>query len=495
MNKIVFKLFLRILLVEINKKQNNMKKQLLLLLVVFIAIAANGQISVPNGDFENWTSSTYNLPDNYPYTSNVYSEEDAFNLLRTTDAHHGGSAVKLVTNFNGFGYFLNCDPKNGDVSSWAGGMAYNQKPTGIRGYYKYNVNAGDVGVIIATFRKAGVDIGTYYCKVGGVKNDYTLFNFTFSPALTETPDAVIFGAVSSDFTASNDGLMGSTLYLDSVSFTGVNSQPALMNGDFETWTQGQTPYALVGWPGRENQAVGVSRTIDVPIGGGKYALQLTTTLGNGQAGNSKAQNGFISTGVYDPKCNCMKNGHPFANQIDTLAFWYKSTQMSTGKAEINMIFTAKGKGVSWMPKILEPSTDYKYMEFPFSLNQVPDSVVIQLLSSAWQDSLVAFVGCELKIDNLHFKSQKANTGFANVSSDDMLSIYPNPSNGKILINGLGANATSLEVFNIAGIKLYSASILQHGNSIELDLSSIQQGIYLLKISDKVNFKTKRIVIN
>ena len=471
-----------------------MKKQLLLLSLVCIAISANGQISIPNGNFEKWSSSSYELPDNYYYSSNINANNDGFNVTKTSDAFHGQSAVKLVTSLNGLGYFLNCNPNNGEITSWRGGMAYNQKPSGVRGYYKYNVSTGDMGVIIAKFTKAGVDIGTYYCKVGEVKTDYTLFNINFNPALTEIPDSVIFGAVSSDFTANDNGVMGSTLYLDSVSFTGVTIQPENLNGDFEKWNQSQTSYKLEDWPNKDNQSVGVSRTTDVPVGGGQYALELTTTLSTNKQGVNKAQNGFISTGYYDQKCNCLIGGQPYSHQIDTLAFWYKYIPTSTTKAQISLLFKKGGNFQQWVTSELTWSSNYKYLEIPFNLGQVPDSVIVQIISSTWQDTLIAFVGSDLKIDNLYFKSQKTNTGLIIIEDNSQIQIYPNPSNGQILIKGLRIDVTKLEIYNFTGVTVYTTTKFDSNNTKQIDISNTPPGIYFVKVSDNKGIYTKKILI-
>ena len=48
-----------------------MKKNLLLLSLAIIAMTvAYGQSSIPNGNFEQWTSQSFDNPQNYPYTSN-----------------------------------------------------------------------------------------------------------------------------------------------------------------------------------------------------------------------------------------------------------------------------------------------------------------------------------------------------------------------------------------------------------------------------------------
>ena len=131
-----------------------MKKHLFLLCIAFTGITTYGQNSVPNGNFEEWTSISYDFPQNYQYTSNsnnYFYYNLPSNVTKTTDAYHGTYAVQLTTiatkTDTSFGYFLNSNP-NSKNGPWTGGMPYNQKPTGIRGWYKYNVATADSGTII-----------------------------------------------------------------------------------------------------------------------------------------------------------------------------------------------------------------------------------------------------------------------------------------------------------------------------------------------------------
>ena len=277
-----------------------MKKQLLLLVLVYITITAVGQNSIPNGGFETWNSSTYDYPQNYPYNSisELLSRGSVSNLFRTSDAHSGSSAVKLTTTAESPGYFLNKNPNKGDPTTWTGGILYNQKPTGISGYYKYNIVADD-GLIMVAFSKAGRNIGTYMYNIVGIQNAYKLFDFTFSPALTEIPDSVAFGAVSTTHINDNTFVIGGTLYLDDVSFTGVPSQPALFNGGFELWEQGHTPEALANWYSNSEKLDVTSRTTDSYKG--KYALVLKTYIGTNNQDQPSLQMGNASTGYNNNK--------------------------------------------------------------------------------------------------------------------------------------------------------------------------------------------------
>lgn len=484
-----------------NQKINNMKKHLLLLCLVFVAITTYGQVSIPNGNFETWTSSTWDYPQNYSANSNsdnfFYYHLPA-NVTKTTDAHHGTYAVQLSTIAVGtdtaVGYFLNGNP-NGSPSTWTGGMAYNQKPTGIRGYYKYNVATGDSATIIMAFSKLGVNIGSYMFQIGQVHSAYTLFNFTLTPALTQTPDSVLLGFVSSKISGAQQkpsGIPGSTLLIDSVSFTGVTSQPALMNGDFESW-QTKTYNSPTNWYAQNSNGSGFNRTTDAKAG--LYAIELTTYLGDNN-GNPVARGGQVSTGYYPNNCNGSCNelgGFPFSNQIDTLAFWYKYVPLGNDSAEVNINFKKNGVNIWGTGRNLHAAPSYTLMEIPFNIGQTPDSVMIGIQSSSWRDSLLTFVGSDLKIDEIHFKTQPLTTNIFSLKNEKTISIFPNPANDKIQVQCLGISVQSLEIYNVLGEKVYATSTFKQQIVNEIDLSTFQKGIYFIKIYDGEKIHTKKIV--
>lgn len=492
-------------------KINNMKKLLLSLCLAYFAITAFGQTpSIPNGNFEQWTSSTWENPQNYTNTSNsqnFYYYNLPANVIKTTDAYHGAYAAKLTTIAVGadtaFGYFINENP-NGPPSSWTGGMAYNQKPTGIRGYYKYNVATGDSATVLVAFSKNGVNIGSYMFNIGQVHTAYTLFNFTFSPALSQTPDSVVLGFVSCKISGNQQkptGPPGSTLLIDSVSFTGVTSQPALMNGDFESW-QTQTFNSPDNWYLQGGNGQGFNRTTDAKAG--LYAMELTT-FAQDDNGIIVARGGQVSTGYYPNNCdsNCIEQGgFPFSNQVDTLEFWYKYAPQWNDSAEVSLNFKKNGSQIWGTAISIHAAATYQFKEIPFNLGQVPDSVMIRiqssawidtLLSSGWNDSLLSFVGSNLKIDEIHFKSQPLTTGIFNFKNEKAIRVFPNPTNGIIRIQALGVNIQSIEIYNVLGETIYTTSNLKQQLLNEIDISSFQKGIYFVKINDGKKIHTEKIV--
>lgn len=62
-----------------------------------------------------------------------------------------------------------------------------------------------------------------------------------------------------------------------------------------------------------------------------------------------------------------------------------------------------------------------------------------------------------------------------------LNVYPNPTHGIIYFKSLDTSTNQLTVYNINGTAVYSASL--HSTVSSLDLSFLQQGVYILKINN------------
>jgi hypothetical protein len=478
---------------------NTMKYLLLSLLLIFASSRITAQNSIPNGNFENWNSNTFEYPANYPFNSNqetVARHIPGSGCVKTADAYHGLYAVEITTlagpQDTAFGYFLNHDPKNSEPNFWTGGIPYNQMPKGIRGYYKYNGIGNDSGGVIIVFSKAGVNIGTYFFSIGGVKTAYTLFNLNFSPALTVTPDSVIIGFTSSNINSKGNGTVGSKLKIDSISFTGVTSQPAAMNGDFESW-QSQTLYDPASWYLQD--VSGVTRTTDAAAG--NYAINLITYLGDNN-GNSQARGASISTGYYDNSCSCEKGGFPFSGTVDTLVFSYKYIPVNLGdSAEVDLNFKKNGSSNNYLSIRLGASATYKQISRPFNLFSAPDSVIIQIQSSVYNDTALSFVGANFKIDEIHFKSQPLHTGIQEIKigGNDIL-IYPNPITYSSTIEispNIAIDGMKLYLYDIYGRTIIARSVENH--KMILDKKDLCNGTYFYQLTNETGLvKRGKLVV-
>ncbi|HXU28271.1 MAG TPA: PKD domain-containing protein, partial [Bacteroidia bacterium] len=382
-----------------------MKKKLLSILTVLASGFAFGQ-TIPNGGFENWTTSQYEEPTGFQ-TSNSKSDhgvQNPGNAVKTTDAHHGTYAIQLNTISNGvdtsFAYFANGDPGQNPAG---GGIPYSQKPTGIRLYYKSNIVGTDSAIILVMFKKAGVSVGSYFYKIGTTKTSYTLFNQTFSPALSATPDSVVFGAASSNAMV-NVGIPGNMFQVDSISFTGVTQQPAGFNGDLELW-QPHTVNFLNGWA-NNGGGEGITQTTDKYTG--NYAVDLQT-MGPSFGGSNHVEPANIITGI--PVNNSgPKGGHPYTNQIDTLVFYYKYIPADpSDSASVSINFSKNGIGIGGYRKLLGTAVgSYSKVMIPFNLGTAPDTAMVGLESSSYTTWPYpnSFVGSHFEVDHMYLASQE-----------------------------------------------------------------------------------------
>ena len=473
-----------------------------------IALKVNAQTpSIPNGNFESWTNINYEIPENYLWSSNAdaFRSGQPFNVLRSTDAYHGNFAVQMKTEISKGdtlpGIFVSVYPNNNNPALWHGGFPYNQQASGMRGFYKSSISSPDTGFVIAFFFKGGVMIGQYGYYFYGTHNTYTPFSFSFLPALPMAPDTIIFGAGSSNFSNQNYMRNGSMLILDSISFTGVATQPSLLNGDFEFWkttTIDKPNYWFFNGGGSNNLMGGAYKTNDAKAG--FQAIELITFIGE-RNNNPVAQAGRISTGWYPKNCEggCEEQGgFPFTNQVDTLAFWYKFTPSGNTEADIQLNFKKNGHNIGNAGRNPISSLTYQYMEIPFNLEQVPDTVIIDLQSSQWQDSSLSVVGSSLKIDEIHFKSQRLTTGLLNYQIQNNTSIYPNPAIDNLTISNIENNGKQIElyIFNTFGQQVFLQQFPDKIETTTINVSDFNKGVYFLRMtsSNQLLYDKKIIII-
>lgn len=465
-----------------------MKRPLQLIILFLFSLSITAQVSTPNGNFESWTSTNFEFPLNY-FTNNMEFIQSGIEpgCIKSNDAYHGSYALQLTTyGEEGFSMAGNYNPNN--PPPWNGGFPYAETPTGLRGYYKSDIPAGDSAILLVNFSKAGSNIGFYIMKFFGTHSTYTAFDFVFDPPLPMAPDSVIVFFVSSDI-LNEFAIDGSTITIDSINFIGVASQPALLNGDFENWVTA-TLTSPDFWHQSNDGENSVIRTTDKVDG--NYAAELITYLRDDEYG-PRAESQRLSSYYWDDDCECELGGYPFSQQIDTLAFWYKYIPSGEDTANVMVSFYKNGIGIDGLWEYLLPTPTYLYVEFPFNIGDVPDTVKVEFASSIWADSLPSFVGSNLKIDEVHFKSQPLNTGISTSKFRQGISVYPNPSNG-IFNLYTGSDISKIEVLNITGQAVYSDINIKAGTRV-MNLENQPKGVYLYRISDSNKVvKTGKLII-
>ncbi|HEY6162284.1 MAG TPA: T9SS type A sorting domain-containing protein [Bacteroidia bacterium] len=92
----------------------------------------------------------------------------------------------------------------------------------------------------------------------------------------------------------------------------------------------------------------------------------------------------------------------------------------------------------------------------------------------------------------------ACTGVNNVQDDGLFSVFPNPSSGTInIVAGEEMHSAALEIRDIQGRMVYSRELgtLTKNKNVQLDLSSLANGTYMIKISSGNAVRTQKLLIN
>jgi hypothetical protein len=207
-----------------------MKTSLLASTLVCLASVAHAQI--PNSSFEDWSSfGGYDDPDGWVSFNGLSAPYGVLVCTMGTPGHTGASFMELTThNVPGFtiipGVATTADPASG-----IDGFPCSERPEALTGYWKYQSQPSDMGLVTITLTKWNDviqqrdAIGGGYLNTTGNIADWTAFSVPITYISPEDPDTA-----SISFTSSG-GLMqeGSTLSVDDLGF---DAATAVTDGAF-----------------------------------------------------------------------------------------------------------------------------------------------------------------------------------------------------------------------------------------------------------------------
>ncbi len=189
---------------------------LLLLALLVAPMASFGQSGVNNLDFENWSTNALMNPAPAGFEATHLGSEN------TTDPQNGGSALKITTSYNStLGDTLGISAIGSFVNGF--GAPYSKRPDSIGGYIRYNIPAGDTGVIYCQLTKydAPTDsthvVGTAatFLPPGSI-GTWTNVKIGFSYDTCLTPDTIqfIMGAEANSIFGIGNSSTGGVLEAD-----------------------------------------------------------------------------------------------------------------------------------------------------------------------------------------------------------------------------------------------------------------------------------------
>ncbi|MDP2387837.1 MAG: T9SS type A sorting domain-containing protein [Bacteroidota bacterium] len=448
-----------------------MKKILLLASIGITSISEFNAQSIPNPSFENWSTTNYEQPNPWN-TANTENLRRGGPINVTKVAGVSGFGVRMETaiinpdTFNAYIINSNGDPMAGD-----GGVPYSQLPTAITGSYRYNLGVNDTAIILVFFKKNGAVISNDIIKIKGTGNQPTFAAFSFPLTVSVIPDSVIVAAASSNAITNEGVTNGSFLELDNLGFSGPGVTQALAGGNFDNWTL-YTQNVLMDW---RTQGEGVSKVS--PGHSGSFAVQMVTMdYGPGEGIHAS------SVSIGEQSQSGPIGGMPFTNQFDTLCGYYKYFTPSNDSAAVMYNVMSNGMNIGGMYESFGPASNWTYFELPIFSFTPPDTLNINMHSSANYPVDNSTAGSTFIVDDVHLKSQLV--GIKSLNPFDMVfSTYPNPATELVNIswNKTINENFNIKVYSITGQLISSESVKSGSSGYQLNVKDYADGTYLVNI--------------
>ncbi len=209
-------------------------------------------------------------------------------------------------------------------------------------------------------------------------------------------------------------------------------------GSFTSTITGLSPSTTYKVRAYATNSVGTAYGNEITVN--TLSINITTTAASSITGNTASSGGNITT---DGGVSVIARG----------VCWNTSGSPTIADAK-----TSDGSGIGSFTSTmtgLSPSTTYKVR--------------------AWaSNSFGTAYGNEITLNTL------VGVGIKENNIDNSISLYPNPTNGKIQISNTKNKVQEVGVYNMLGERIYSSSTTQY-SSFEIDLSTQPNGIYFVEI--------------
>ena len=445
-------------------------KKILLSIGLIASGFANAQFNtVANGGFEFWL--TTSLGENLDQWSSSNSMAPG-TLTKTNDSQDQNYAIKIETLNTGtdttFGY---CS--FGDVGNSAG-APYSDPVDSLIFYAKYDIMPGDTALALVIQYTPSGEVMNIKQLSGSNTSSYQRLAMNLQSA---TQDSILVAFASSNAFVS-DGIPGSWLQIDNVSFNHSSSTPSsIPNYSFEDWSnlsisEAEHWYSANNYLLLMGQTPNAVETTDAYAG--SKALQLTTVNSSQGVIPGILSNVELGSG----------NGVPYTASPTNFSGAYKYNYVTPDTATIMAVFYGNGGNYIGMSIVQEMNIQSSYVTFNETvlLSAQPDSMSVSIIAGN-------YAGSEIIVDDLALTGGNVNV-FENPFAN--MKMYPNPTENGTWITLDNYEGTTYSIFSQEGKLVESANVTS--NNFYVNTENLSTGIYLVKINSSLGATTQKLIV-
>ena len=184
-----------------------------------------------------------------------------------------------------------------------------------------------------------------------------------------------------------------------------------------------------------------------------------------------------------------------------VSYWKKA--IASGTINVNgqtAVFTGVAQTTSAMTNVLKAYSPITTTTLTGTAGWVKDSV--NFIATATETRYFAIGGkgtiagandqVQVRLDDVMITKTAGPVGIKTNSAAEAISIFPNPTSGVLNINAVEF-ASTMEVYNVIGEKVYSANLVKGNNNV--DLSGLSNGAYFVKMNSNNQVITKKVVLS
>ena len=195
-------------------------------------------------------------------------------------------------------------------------------------------------------------------------------------------------------------------------------------------------------------------------------------------------------GTYDMivslPCMDVVNGETYR-----ISYWRRTNATSGGNGMSGLV---TGTSVSALTTVLKPLSSITPLTtwLKDSVDYVATTTETRYFGISASGTVAAATQMNVRLDDINIAKVTSGVGIKSISSNNAISIFPNPTSGILNVNAIEVNS-SIEVINVIGEKVYSNTLVKGNNSI--DLSGLSNGAYFVKLNSNNQITTKKVVLS